>query len=527
MKKIISFLLICFISLFFISCTDNSNPRETKEIEIVDDKYRNYYEIFVHSFYDSNKDGIGDLNGVTQKLDYVKDMGFNGIWLMPITKGQSYHKYDVLDYYNVDPSFGTLADFSNLITEAHKRGIDVILDLVVNHTSSKHEWFTNAANFIKRYGEPGGDFGDYFNFTTQGKTGFSMLAGTSYYYEAQFWSEMPDLNLDNEKVRAEIAKIMKYWLELGCDGFRLDAVTSYYTNEVDKNVEFLSWLNTEAKKVKEDAYIVGEAWINSDISIRRYYDSGIDSFFQFTLSQGEGSLAQIVRDNNRNRGESLTTLFKSLDRIYNTGILAPFLSNHDTNRITNFIGSANFAKLKFIHGLLSLCNGNTFVYYGEEIGMVSANSDPNRRLPIRWSIDDPTGKVTVLPDGGSISSNTYKFGSVEDNIKDPDSILNYYKYANYIRNANPEIARGKTTYFDSYTQENKNIAVFQRVWNDKKITIVVNLDEEATTEVKLDKEALGFSEMTQFLCATVTNRVKFNSGSNTVSLAPYSIAIFR
>ena len=159
--------------------------------------------------------------------------------------------------------------------------------------------------------------------------------------------------------------------------------------------------------------------------------------------------------------------------------------------------------------------------------MVSANSDPNRRLPIRWSIDDPTGKVTVLPDGGSISSNTYKFGSVEDNIKDPDSILNYYKYANYIRNANPEIARGKTTYFDSYTQENKNIAVFQRVWNDKKITIVVNLDEEATTEVKRDKEALGFSEMTQFLCATVTNRVKFNSGSNTVSLAPYSIAIFR
>ncbi len=527
MKKILCIFLASFICLFSVSCSNNTTTREYKDIEIVDDKYRNYYEIFVWSFYDSNGDGIGDINGVTEKLDYIKDLGFNGIWLMPITSGYSYHKYDVTDYYNVDANYGTLDDFKTLITNAHEKNIDVIIDLVINHTSSHHSWFTEATDFIKKYGEPGGTYGNYFNFDTEAKSGYSKITGTNYYYEAQFWSEMPDLNLDNENVKNEISNIMEFWLDLGCDGFRLDAVTSYYTNNVEKNVEFLSWLNTKAKSIKEDCYIVGEAWINSDTGIRQYYNSGIDSFFTFTLSSGEGNIASTVKDNNKKRGESLNTLLKNLDTIYDIGILAPFLSNHDMNRITNFVGSANFTKIKFVQGLLSLMKGNTFVYYGEEIGMVSSNTDPNRRLPIRWSISDSKGKVTKLPDGGSISSNTYKFGSVEDNCADEDSILNYYKYSNYLRNANPEIARGSTTIFNSYTTTNPNVSVFQRSWNGNKITIVVNLSGEETYDVELNKDELGYSGMTHYLCSTVTDRVTFNENKNIVSLPPYSISIFR
>ena len=527
MKKIFGLFISAMLVLLMVSCGSEKGTREYKDITMVDDNNRNYYEIFVGSFYDSDSDGLGDINGVTTKLDYIKDLGFNGIWLMPITTGASYHKYDVVDYMNVDSNFGTLDDFKNLLAKAHEKGIDIIIDLVVNHTSSRHPWFTEACSFIQRYGEPGGTYGKYYNFKQEASTGYSKVTGTSFYYECRFDGGMPDLNLDSEKVRDEIKNIMKFWLDLGCDGFRLDAVTSYYTGDINKNIEFLSWLNTEAKTIKKDAYIVGEAWVNNDNEIRQYYNSNIDSFFQFTLSSGEGGVAKVVSDSNTQRGKTFNSLMKQIDNTYNIGILAPFLSNHDMNRIVNFVGSSNFAKVKFVQGVLSLFKGNPFVYYGEEIGMVSQASDPNRRLPIRWSSTDKTGTVTTLPTGGSISSNTYKFGSVEDNLKDPDSILNYYKYSNYIRNANPEISRSNAKFFESYTTENVNISVFQKTWNGKTITIVVNFNEENSQTVKLDKSELGFTEMTHYLCATVTDIVKYNDSKSEVTLAPYSIAVFR
>lgn len=529
MKKIFGIFFSMMLIILVASCSSGSGSytREYKDITIVDDKNRNYYEIFVASFYDSDGDGLGDINGVTEKLDYIKDLGFNGIWLMPITAGYSYHKYDVINYMAVDPSFGTLDDFKNLVTKAHEKGIDIIIDLVLNHTSSHHPWFTEAIEFIKRYGEPGGNYGDYYNFSMTATTkDYYQIAGTQFYYEGQFWSEMPDLNLDCAKVREEIANIVEFWLDAGCDGFRLDAVTYFYNNDVTKNNEFLSWLNNTAKAIKEDVYFVGEAWINSDTSIRQYYNSGIDSFFTFTLSQGEGGIAKVLSDSNTSRGTSFASLLKQIDNTYNIGILAPFLSNHDTNRIVNFVGSSNPAKIRFAHGILSLFKGNTFVYYGEEIGMVSQATDPNRRLPLKWSSTDTKGTVTKLPAGGSITANTYKFGTVEDNLNDQESILNYYKYANYIRNANPEISRGSTKMFDSYSKDNKNVCVFQRTWNGKTITIVVNLAEEETAELKLDKASLGFTEMTHFLTTSLEQQVKFD-GKETVTLPPYSIAIFR
>ena len=156
-------ILVLIVSFFI--CTLTACNNDTDKENIIDDNNRNWYEIFVYSFYDSDNDGIGDLNGVTSKLDYIREMGFNGIWLMPIHPSPTYHKYDVKDYYDVDEVYGTLDDLKNLVDEAHKRGIKVILDLVVNHSSSDHPWFKEACDYIRENGAPGGKYGEYYNFT--------------------------------------------------------------------------------------------------------------------------------------------------------------------------------------------------------------------------------------------------------------------------------------------------------------------------------------------------------------------------
>ena len=327
MRKLISLILLASMlisTLSFVSCKKDENDGEDEvQLNIIDDKYRNWYEIFVYSFFDTNNDGIGDLNGVTAKLDYIKEMGFNGIWLMPIHPSPTYHKYDVTDYYAIHPDYGTLDDFKKLVDEAHKRGIRVIIDLVVNHTSDSHPWFTEACSYIRKNGEPGGDYGDFYNFRQTDNGAYHSVTGTKYKYEGQFWSGMPDLNLDSENVRSEIKNIMNFWLtDYNVDGFRLDAVTSYYTGNLQGNIDFLGWINTEAKKIKPEAYIVGEAWVGSDHTINRYYESGCDSFFLFTGSQAGGTIATAVKQNS---GKSVGELFVELQDTYGDAILAPFL----------------------------------------------------------------------------------------------------------------------------------------------------------------------------------------------------------
>lgn len=532
MKKIL-LLLLSFTLLLLTGCaqttTEDPNIKKYEDITITDDVYRNYYEIFVASFYDSDGDGLGDLNGVTEKLDYIKELGYNGIWLMPTTSAYSYHKYDVLDYYKVDSDFGTNDDMKNLLDECHKRGINVLMDLVVNHTSNYHKWFIQATDYIKKYGEPGGDYGDYYNFITTAKSGYSKVSGTNYYYECRFYTGMPDLNLDSENVRNEIKDIMKFWLDMGFDGFRLDATTSYYTDDETKSIEFLSFLNTEAKKIKSNAYLVGEAWLSSDVLIENYYDSGIDSFFTFPLAQGTGSLMEALRENASNNGALFGNIIKSMQNTYKDNIMAPFLSNHDTTRVASFVGKSKPDKIKMIQGLLSLINGALFTYYGEEIGMLSYanNNDPSKRLPMYWSSSDTyTGKVTTTPENIVLKDGTYYFQSLEDQVKDPDSIYNYYKYSIYIRNANPEIARGTNVIHGEYQSAYPYCLVLEKQYNGKSIYIVINLNRTESFDVNLGT-SLGFTSMTQELCATATNHVTYDSATHIVSLPPYSYCIFR
>ena len=525
MKKLISILLLLSLMISVLSlvgCGPKNNDEDDKvELNIIDDKYRNWYEIFVHSFYDTNNDGIGDLNGVTAKLDYIKEMGFNGIWLMPIHPSPTYHKYDVTDYYAIDPDYGTLEDFKTLVDEAHERGIRVIIDLVVNHTSNSHPWFTEACNYIRKNGSVGGEWGDFYNFKITQGGAYHSVSGTQYSYEGQFWSGMPDLNLNSTKVREEIVNIMSYWIEdYGVDGFRLDAVTSYYTGNIQGNIDFLSWLNTEAKRINPDTYIVGEAWVTDDYTIDRYYESGCDSFFLFTGSQAGGTIATAVKHGS---GKAVGELFEKLQQTYGDAILAPFLGNHDTMRPGSFMPGAE--NLKMAAGVLSMMNGGTFVYYGEEIGMISKggnNSDPAKRIAMKWEAKNIyEGCCYLPPENTPVDETSYYYPSVAEQYGDENSILNYYKEAMELRNRFPSIARGEVEYYPN--GQNNYIAVITKEYQGEKITIVFNMDS-FEQRVVLDKDMLGFSELVGELYAA-GGEFSFDE-SGALIMPPQSIAIF-
>ena len=231
-----------------------------------DDNYRTTYEIFVYSFCDSDGDGIGDLQGILSKLDYIEDLGFDAIWLTPVHPSSTYHKYDVDDYYLIDPTFGTMEDYETLLKECHDRGIRVYMDLVLNHTSDDNAWFKAASDYLHELpsgAEPNVSdckYFDYYNFSRESSSGYAPLDGTDWYYEARFWSEMPDLNLSSEAVRGEIRDILAFWLGKGVDGFRLDAVTYYIYADPEANVEFLRFLTEAGRSIRPDCYFVGEAW---------------------------------------------------------------------------------------------------------------------------------------------------------------------------------------------------------------------------------------------------------------------------
>ena len=311
--SIIAVLLLLVVSgaavlVLFTKRNQNSAPVSAVQMfsfnsglehEKRDDAYRTTYQIFVYSFCDSNGDGIGDLNGIRSKLDYIQDLGFDEIWLTPVHPSPTYHKYDVTDYYGIDPEFGSLEDYDLLLKECHERGIRVLMDLVVNHTAYAHEWFQKASDYLHELPsdwEPDPSYCpyfDYYQFSREPKDGYAPLQDTNWYYEARFWSGMPDLNLDSPVVREEIQKIASFWFGRGVDGFRLDAVTSYHTGDPEANVGFMKWFCQTCRTLKPDCYIVGEAWTDRN-AIAKLYESGIDSLFDFPFAGNDGIIRNTI-----------------------------------------------------------------------------------------------------------------------------------------------------------------------------------------------------------------------------------------
>ena len=510
----------------------NVDYKYEQELNIIDDNYRNYYEIFVYSFCDSNGDGIGDLKGITSKLDYIKDMGFNGIWLTPIMPSTTYHKYDVTDYYGIDPQFGTMDDFDELVSECSKRGIKLILDLVMNHSSSQHPWFIEAKSSLNT--EPCGapanadclnqneicpthnKYVNYYNFSEEQNAGYSKL-NDKYFYECPFWDQMPDLNLNNEDVRHELEDIAKFWLDKGVGGFRLDAAKEYVSGDIKTNTEILGWFSDYCKSVDPNVYLVAEVW-EQYTTFSKYYASEIPSIFDYSVGTQSGVIAKVLTDKSytvSNFVNSMVTLENKFSEYYADAIDAPFISNHDNGRNSG-IFSYDETKIKAGAGLLMTMTGSPFVYYGEEIGLTGGGTkDENYRAPMIW---DSNGTGSPNPPSGMDSQNQ-KFLSVEDQLADPNSILNYYKRAARIRNENPEIARGKTVKID--LGDDKNIAAIERSYNGKTITIVYNYNEEER-EITDSALNLGSKQIRGYLTTDASQEVTLDNG--TLKIPAYGIA---
>lgn len=536
-KRLLTLIIFSLLLLSISSCGNKEDGPYGQKIEedltstnILDDNYRNYYEIFVRSFYDSNSDGIGDLKGVTQKLDYIKDLGFNGIWLMPIHPSPTYHKYDVKDYYDIDPSYGTMADLEELISECHKRNIRLILDLVLNHSSTMNPWFSKAkAAFIKSQTnqtltEEEEKYKDFYSFFTSKPNGKTVYSFDDYFYEANFDSGMPEFNCDSPYVQQEFKNIMKFYLDKGIDGFRLDAVKYYYVDNMTKSIELLSKLNQWAKEVNPNAYMVGECWDGEGI-IGKYYESGIDSFFNFSMS---------VSDPNTPLMNSINLDGRMLDTYYN-GLLnnislanghipAPFLDNHDMPRFTSTSElEISMNKNKFQYALLQMMNGTTFTYYGSEVGMVGTNAgqsnpDQNVRIPIYWGED--TGQCSALP---GATATSYPHGSVKNQMKFTNSLYNFYKKCLLIRNQNPEIARGEVSLIKQ-DKDNKLLFI-KKTYNGSEIGIIFNFS--ATENLNVNYIDEGFNKVVGQIVVDMKDTYIGSKKDNTIILPPYSIAIVK
>ena len=411
-----------------------------------------FYEVFVRSFRDSNGDGKGDLSGLIDCLDYLNDgdpattddLSVTALWLMPIMESPSYHGYDVIDYYKVESDYGSNADFQRLIQEAHERGIRVIVDLVLNHTSVQNAWFAASLNRASPYRtwyvwsdtNPGyaGPWGEQVWHPRGGA-----------YYFGVFWSGMPDLNYRNPDVTSRMLDVARYWLvDMGADGFRLDAVRYLIENgaaeeDVPATHFWLKGFDAVAKGWSPGAYLVGEAWSEPEI-IAPYLDREVDQCFEFSLVE---AIVSGVRDSAPSR---VAAALARVLNVYPQNQFATFLSNHDQERtMSRLLGSVPRAKLAA--SILLTLPGTPFLYYGEEVGMSGTKPDERIRAPMQWSPASGGGFTTGSP-WEALQSDAGE-RTVAGQTVDPESLLSRYRDFIRLRRAHEALRRGSTTLVDA------------------------------------------------------------------------------
>jgi glycosidase len=389
-----------------------------------------WYEAFVRSFADSNGDGVGDLRGLTARLDYLNDgnpqtttdLGVSGIWLMPIFDAASYHGYDVIDYRKIDPAYGSAADFAAFLAAAHQRGVKVILDLVMNHTSDQNPWFKASAS-----GDP--TYADWYIWSDtdpgypgpQGQTVWHPLNGRYYY--GVFGAGMPDLNLRNPAVTAEVKAIAKYWLDQGVDGFRLDAIP-YLIEDGQKQFstpDTLAWLRDFQASVEADkpgAMTIGEVWADSSIAAR-YVPDAADLTFDFDLAGATVASVQTGQPS------TLASAIGQTVTSWPANQEGTFLTNHDQERVMSQLGGrADEAKLAAF--LLLTEPGVPWIYYGEELGVTGSKPDEQIRTPMPWTQDPKRGGFTTGKPWEPLAAGT-TMANVASESADSSSLLNEYR----------------------------------------------------------------------------------------------------
>ena len=539
------------------------------------------YQIYPKSFKDSNGDGIGDLKGITQKLDYLEKLGIDILWLSPIYKSPFIDQgYDISDYYAIDPLFGTMEDMEELIAEGKKRGISIIMDLVVNHCSSHHEWFQKAL------ADPDGPYADYFYFIESDKepnnwesyfggSVWEPVPGTNKYYLHSFHKDQPDLNWQNPVLREEIYTMINWWLDKGIAGFRIDAIIN-----IKKDLEWRS-LPSDRKNglvpvpeslvnaqpiepflqelkertfAKYNAFTVGEVFNETDEELHFFIgkDGVFSSIFDFKQTclgqEGKGWFDHALPT----AEELKESIFQAHERADRIGVLSTIIENHDEPRgVSHYIaeGPVNDTSKKALGTIQVLRKGIPFIYQGQEIGMenqvfesvedfddiatingyhvakeaglseeealaVIANySRDNARTPMQWSAepglgfsDGPAWLISPKPD--------YSI-NVEDQEKDPDSILNYYRQLTALYR---HPLYGNTIRFGDIIpayRDRENIIAFERR-GDKRLLVISNFQNRQAT-----------LELTAPIKTVVLNNTAglFQEGDQVLELAPYQTIV--
>ena len=539
------------------------------------------YQIYPKSFKDSNGEGVGDLKGITEKLDYLQDLGIDILWLSPVYKSPFIDQgYDISDYYAIDPLFGTMEDMEELIAEGKKRGISIIMDLVVNHCSSYHEWFQKAL------ADPDGPYADYFYFIESDKepnnwesyfggSVWEPVPGTNKYYLHSYHKDQPDLNWQNPVLREEIYKMINWWLDKGIAGFRIDAIIN-----IKKDLEwrslpsdrdnglvpvleslvnaqpiepFLRELN-ERTFAKYNAFTVGEVFNETDEELHFFIgkDGVFSSIFDFKQTclgqEGKGWFDHSLPT----ADELKESIFQAHERADSIGVLSTIIENHDEPRgVSHYIaeGPVNDTSKKALGTIQVLRKGIPFIYQGQEIGMenqvfksvedfddiatingyhvakeaglseeealaVIANySRDNARTPMQWSAepglgfsDGPAWLISPKPD---VAIN------VEDQEKDPNSILNYYRQLTALYR---HPLYGNTIRFGDMIpayRDCENIIAFERR-GDKRLLVISNFqNRQATLELPAPIKTVVLNNTAGL----------FQEGDQVLELAPYQTVV--
>lgn len=432
---------------------------------------RVFYEVFVRSFQDSDGDGIGDLRGLIDRLDYLNDgdpttsddLGVTGIWLMPIMSSPSYHGYDVTNYRKVNYRYGTNEEFLELMDEAHQRGIAVVVDLVLNHTSKSHPWF--GRSFLTQ-----GGYDDWYVWDdVPAGAGWHALGDRSYF--GLFWEGMPDLNLENPEVTAELYDIADFWLtDMGVDGFRLDAVKHFIEDGsvVENTPATLEWaaaFNDYTETTKPGAVTVGEIWNDTRI-VSTYVPDSVDLAFEFTFS------TEVVGAVQRGDASVLSSAMQTILDLYPEGQFAPFLSNHDQDRVASvFVGDVSKGKLAA--SLLLTSPGVPFMYYGEEIGLRGRKPDERIRTPMPWEGGELGGFSAATP--------WEPFDRAPDEVNvalqldDEASLLSHYRTLIQLRTGSPALRAGSMTILKT---GNDSVYAFTRETAEQRVLVLINLDKD-------------------------------------------------
>jgi maltose alpha-D-glucosyltransferase/alpha-amylase len=492
-----------------------------------------FYEVHIRAYCDSNHDGIGDIPGLISKLDYIKNLGIDCIWILPIYPSPLKDDgYDIADYYNVHPDYGTIVDFKNLVDEAHRRGLRIIADLVLNHTSDQHYWFQRSRS------DPDSKYRNFYVwsdsdekysdariiFLDTEKSNWTYDEEAKQYYWHRFYASQPDLNYDNPEVITEMKKVMDFWLDLGIDGFRADAVP-YLIEREGTNCENLPETHAILKDFRayldanyQDKVLLAEAnqWPED---VRPYFGNG-DEFhmgFHFpvmpriymAIRKGDASPIHWIMDRTpeipkntqwctflRNHDELTLEMVTKEERQWmwseyapdprmrlNLGIrrrLAPLLDNDPQ-------------KILLANALLYSLPGVPIIYYGDEIGMgdnIWLFDRNGVRTPMQWDDSTNAGFSDAPPDklfAPVIDSPeyTYKTVNAQAEKKDPDSLLNKMRHLIAVRKSNPTFSLGS---YEFLAREQTQVLTILRNYHSQNILCLINLlDDEQTIRVDLSK----------------------------------------